>query len=102
MFKELDVVALTVQIPLEDIWSVPEGSPLHKDSNHTAGLLPGDTGTIVYVQGGGEAFEVEFVEPGGYTVAIATVRPSQMRLATVEDSAECRFRKKITEPYYQR
>ena len=103
MFKELDVVALTSQIPLEDIWDVPDYSPLlRQNSDQPSGLLPGDTGTIVYVQGGGEAFEVEFVEPGGYTVAIATVKPSQMRLATVEDSAECRFRKKITEPSYQR
>ncbi len=39
------------------------------------GLRPGDVGTIVYVQGNGEAFEVEFLEPDGYTVAIATVLP---------------------------
>ncbi len=102
MFKELDVVALTTQIPLDDIWDVPSYSPLlRRNGGQPSGLLPGDTGTIVYVQGGGEAFEVEFLEPGGYTVAIATVKPSQMRLATEEDSANCRFRKNASEPSYQ-
>ena len=91
MLKELDVVVLTSEIPQEGIWDVPEGSPLLKVGGHTARLKPGDTGTVVYVQGKGEALEVEFVEPGGYTVAIATVRPSQVRLATEDDIAKCRF-----------
>ena len=58
------------------------------------GLRPGDVGTVVYVQGNGEAFEVEFLEPDGYTVAIATVLPSQARLATKEDLANYRFWKR--------
>ena len=91
MFKELDVVALTAQIPQENVWSVPKGSPLRQAGNHISALMPGDTGTVVYVQGKGEAFEVEFLEPEGRTVAIATVQPSQARLATPEDIANCRF-----------
>ena len=102
MFKELDVVALTTHIPLEDIWDVPSYSPLlRQNGDQPSGLLPGDTGTIVYVQGGGEAFEVEFLEPSGYTVAIATVKPSQIRLATEDDLASCRFWKSAAEPSYQ-
>ena len=91
MFKELDVVVLTSEVPQDNIWDIPEDSPLRKADNGSTGLKPGDTGTIVYVQGGGEAFEVEFLQPGGYTVAIATIRLSQMRLATEEDMANCRF-----------
>ncbi len=91
MFKELDVVALTAQIPQENVWSVPKCSPLRQTSGRISVLIPGDTGTVVYVQGKGEAFEVEFLEPDGRTVAIATVQPSQARLATPEDIANCRF-----------
>ena len=54
-------------------------------------LLPGAVGVIVHIHPGGAAFEVEFLEPGGYTVAIATVLPGQMRLATPEDLAADRF-----------
>ena len=91
MFKELDVVALTAQIPQEKVWSVPKGSPLRESGSHISALMPGDTGTVVRIQGNGEAFEVEFLEPEGRTVAIATVQPSQARLATPEDLANCRF-----------
>ena len=91
MFKELDVVALTAEIPPEKVWSVPKSSPLRESGSHISVLIPGDTGTVVYVQGKGEAFEVEFLEPDGRTVAIATVQPSQARLATPEDIANCRF-----------
>jgi len=96
MFNELDCVILTAPIALEKTWDIPQGSPLLKSGPAgTAGpLLPGDVGTIVYVQGGGAAFEVEFLEPGGYTVALATVLPDQMRLATPEDLAADRFYRK--------
>ena len=59
------------------------------------GLLPGDVGVIVYVQGGGECYEVEFVMPEGYTVAIATVYPEQMRQVSEGDRENYRFRKKV-------
>ena len=74
MFKELDAIVLTTEIPLDHIWDVPPGSPLlEDDSNSGGGLKAGDVGTIVYIQGNGEAFEVEFLKSDGYTVAIATV-----------------------------
>ncbi len=94
MFKELDIIALTTYISRDHIWDIPSGSPLRNAGNSVDGLRPGDVGTIVYVQGGGEAFEVEFLEPDGYTVAIATILPSQARAATNEDFANYRFRKK--------
>ncbi len=93
MFKELDVVALTSEIPFACIYDVPPGSPLHC-GEHRGGLRSGDVGTIVHVQGNGEAFVVEFLEQGGYTVALADVLASQVRSATREDIANDRFRRK--------
>ncbi len=90
MFNELDVITLTEHISGDSIWNIPQSSPLLKDGA-VEGLLPGDVGTIVYVQGSGEAFEVEFLEQGGWTVAIATVFPAQMRAASEEDLANDRF-----------
>ena len=84
MFKELDVIALTSPIPRDCIWDIPSGSPLAQNEE---GLRKGDIGTIVCVQGDGEAFDVEFLEPGGRTVAIATVLASQARPATRRDIA---------------
>ena len=91
MFKELDVIVLTTEIPLDHIWDVPPGSPLVENGNLRKGLQAGDVGSIVYMQGNGEAFEVEFLESGGYTVALATVWASQARLATSKDIANYRF-----------
>ena len=93
MFKELDAIVLTSAIPLERIWDVPPGSPLSENGSQGEGLKARDIGTIVYIQGDGEAFEVEFLTPDGYTVAIATVLPSQARLATEKDHANYRFGK---------
>lgn len=87
MFKELDVIALTSPIPRDCIWDIPPGSPLVLVGE---GLRKGDIGTIVCMQGEGEAFDVEFLEPGGRTLAIATVLASQARLATKEDIASGR------------
>ncbi len=93
MFQELDAVTLTAPIAREKTWELPEDSPLFDPAGTGEGLLPGDVGVIVYVQGDGEAFEVEFLERNsGYTVAIATVYPYQMRLATDADRASYRFR----------
>ena len=96
MFKELDAIVLTTEIPLDHIWDVPPGSPLLENGSPKGGLQAGDVGTIVYIQGDGEAFEVEFLKPDGYTVAIATVLPSQARLATEEDHDNYRFGKKLS------
>ncbi|HUU22815.1 MAG TPA: DUF4926 domain-containing protein [Phycisphaerae bacterium] len=42
-------------------------------------LKAGDIGTVVHVYSQGEAFEVEFVALDGETVAVVTVRASQVR-----------------------
>lgn len=94
MFKELDAIVLTTEIPLEHIWDVPPSSPLLENSNSSEGLKAGDVGTIVYIQGNGKAFEVEFLKSDGYTVAIATVLPSQVRPVTEADRANYRFGRK--------
>lgn len=91
MFQELDCVTLLAPIPAEQTWDIPEGSPLLVPNGAGPGLLPGDVGTIVCVQGGGAAFDVEFVEPNGYTVALATVYPHQLRLAVAADYRKARF-----------
>ena len=91
MFQELDGVTLISPIPAEQTWDIPEGSPLLAPADGGPELLPGDVGTIVCVQGGGAAFDVEFVEPNGYTVALATVYPHQLRLAVAADYRKARF-----------
>ena len=53
-------------------------------------LLPGAVGTIVHIHPDGTAFVVEFLESDG-NVALATVLPHQLRLATPEDLAADRF-----------
>lgn len=91
MFQEIDCVTLTAPIPLENTWDIPEGSPLLDPARPGEGLLPGDVGVIICVQGAGEAFDVEFLEPNGYTVAIATVYPHQLRLTVDADYRNDRF-----------
>ena len=92
MFNEFDLVALTMPIPLAKAGHVPEKSLLRKSASPEDGLLPGDVGVIVDVCGGGEAFIVEFLEPEGYLIALPTVYPQQIRLATEEDLANDRFK----------
>jgi hypothetical protein len=58
--NELDAVALTCDLP-----------------EH--GLMRGDVGTAVLVHGDGEAFEVEFVDYEGRTVALLTLEHTQVR-----------------------
>ena len=91
MIAEHDVVALTAEIPLESIFDIPPKSPL-LSANGGGGLMPGDVGTVVHVQGGGAAFVVEFMESNSwYTVALADVWASQLRPATESDVANYRF-----------
>ena len=42
-------------------------------------LKAGDVGTVVFIHGKGEAYEVEFLTLGGATAAIATVHADQVR-----------------------
>ena len=58
--KELDAVALTCDLP-------------------SLGLKRGDVGAVVLVHGEGEAFEVEFVDYDGQTVALVTLEHMQIR-----------------------
>ena len=89
MFAELDKIALTTAIPLESIFDVPPKSPLLSENG--GGLIPGDVGIVVDVQGGGEWLCVEFLEWSGYTVALADMPASCARPATERDIANARF-----------
>jgi hypothetical protein len=52
ILKQYDVVALTADLPKENLWS-------------------GQVGTVVEVYNDGEAYEVEFVDKDGLTYAAA-------------------------------
>lgn len=60
-FELFDVIALTVDLPEENLWS-------------------GQVGTIVEIYQDGKAFEVEFVDKEGHTYGLLTLRPEQMML----------------------
>ena len=60
MIKELDPVALTCDLP-----------------EHA--LTRGDVGTAVLVHGQDDAFEVEFVDYDGQTIALLTLERHQVR-----------------------
>jgi hypothetical protein len=60
MIKEHDIVVLTVPLPGER----PEA---------------GDVGTVVHICKDGQAYEVEFIDLDGHTVAVATLEASQVR-----------------------
>ena len=97
MFKELDVIELTTEVPSDRIWEIPPSSPLSENRNLGEGLKVGDIGTIVCIQGDGEALEVEFLGPDGDTVAIATISPSQARPAK-EDLTKRSLQKEAGSP----
>ena len=61
MIQELDTVILTRDIPAE-------------------GLRKGDLGAVVLVHDDGAAYEVEFVTADGYTAALLTLMPADVRL----------------------
>jgi hypothetical protein len=63
--KQYDVVALTVDLPEESLWS-------------------GQVGTIVEVYNDGEAFEVDFVDREGHTYGLLSLRPKQLMLLHYE------------------
>ena len=92
MFAELDKIALTTAIPLdyEFMVDVPM-KDLLRDSENGGGLIPGDVGIVVDVQGGGEWLCVEFLEWSGCTVALADMPASCARPATERDIANARF-----------
>jgi len=61
MIKELDCVALTVDLP-------------------AYGLATGDVGAVVHVYEGGRSYQVEFTTFDGKTVALAKVSREQIRM----------------------
>ncbi len=60
MIKELDLVALTVDLPMH-------------------GLVAGDIGTAVMVHGNGEGYEVEFMTSDGKTIAVLSLEADKVR-----------------------
>ena len=69
--KELDAVALTVDLPAQR-------------------LARGDVGNAVLVHGDGAAFEVEFVGYDGHTVALLTLESNQVRPLRTNDIPHAR------------
>lgn len=43
------------------------------------GLHSGDVGAVVHIHGGGQAFEVEFVDGDGTTIALVTLDAKDVR-----------------------
>lgn len=72
MIKELDQVVLGESVPDQ-------------------GLKAGDVGTVVLVHEKGNAFEVEFLNADGETVAVATLNSSQVRRALKKEIAHTRL-----------
>lgn len=70
MIKELDQVALTVDLP-----------------DH--GLVRGDLGTVV-LEHGSEGYEVEFVALDGETVAVVSLSAAQVRAIGSREIAQAR------------
>ena len=71
MIQELDEVVLTCDLPAQ-------------------GLAKGDLGVVVLVHNQGEGFEVEFMTLDGETVAIETLRSSQVRPIRKHEIAHAR------------
>lgn len=72
MIQELDTVILTHDIQEE-------------------GLKAGDRGAIVHCYSDGQAFEVEFVNAEGCTIAILTLTHSDIQLETSQQTSKAVF-----------
>ena len=68
MIHELETVTLTSDLP-------------------SAGLMAGNAGTVVAVLDGGEAYDVEFVDGEGCTIALETLRAGEIRPLRKRESA---------------
>lgn len=78
MISELDNVVLECELPEN-------------------GLARGDVGTVVLVHEGGKGYEVEFVALDGETVAVVTLRSSQIRAIRAGEIAHARERAHLPE-----
>ncbi len=76
MIKELDSVVLTEDLP-------------------EYGLKQNDIGTVVLIHKGGKGYEVEFVTLDGETVAVVTLKASQIRPVGKREIARVRRVEKI-------
>ena len=65
MIEELDLVALLTDLP------TPNDSPMR--------LRRGDVGTVVHIYGGGNLYEVEFINANGETVGVETLNANEVR-----------------------
>ena len=65
MIEELDLVALLTDLP------APNGSPMR--------LRRGDVGTVIHIYGGGNLYEVEFINANGETVGVETLNANEVR-----------------------
>ena len=74
MYKELDCIVLTTDIPVD-------------------GLKESDVGTIVHVYPGGDAFIAEFSALDGSTVSVTDVEASQIRAVSDKDITHSRVMK---------
>lgn len=72
MIPELEIVALTVDLP----------------EHH---LQVGDTGTVVDVVAEGKAYVVEFMSLRGKTIAVVEVQPMQVRVVNEGEIANARL-----------
>lgn len=63
-----------------------------KEDRPADGLRSGDVGTVVHVYGRGEAYEVEFVERGGATVAVLTLEAGNIRSIDAREMLHARRR----------
>jgi hypothetical protein len=70
--KELDTIVLADDLP-------------------ELGLAKGDLGTVVLTHREGQAYEVEFVTLDGETVAVTTLRASQVRPVAPKEIAHARM-----------
>lgn len=77
MIKELDSVVLAENLPVY-------------------GLEWGDIGTVVLVHGKGEGYEVEFITLYGDTVAVVSLKSSQIRPIGRQEIAHVRPIKALT------
>lgn len=71
MITEHDRIVLTGDLPEEN-------------------LRAGDVGTVVFIHGKGEAYEVEFLTPDGATAAVATVHADQACPVSRSDTPHAR------------
>ena len=59
---------------------ITEHSMVVLNDDRTAdGLHAGDVGAVVHIYGGGKAYEVEFVDGDGSTIALLTLESSDIR-----------------------